>query len=72
MTQSVGAADCIYRKYSLGSMHVSNPGTGDTVTWRKDSLGNMISSDGFVCRTDMLGSRRCDGKGMPLAVLQTK
>ena len=74
VVQSAGAADCTYRKDSLGNTRYQcddgNSGTlrkdslGNVrdsqsgTTWRKDSLGNVRSSEGTTYRKDSLGNVR--------------
>ena len=73
------AGDCTYRKDSLGhtryqcqdgrhgSLRTDSLGTvrdsGTGVTWRKDSLGNVRSSDGTTYRQDSLGNVRVSNPG---------
>ena len=73
------AGDCTYRKDSLGhtryqcqdgrhgSLRTDSLGTvrdsGSGTSWRKDSLGNVRSSDGTTYRQDSLGNvRASNGK----------
>ncbi len=76
---SVHAADCTYRKDSLGNTRYqcddSKSGTlrkdslGNVrdsqsgTTWRKDSLGNVRSSEGTTYRKDSLGNVRVSNPG---------
>ena len=82
------ASDCTYRKDILGNTRyqckdgshgtlrtdslgtVRDSGTG--VTWRKDSLGNVRSSDGTTYRQDSLGNVRASNSRSGLNVTWRK
>lgn len=56
---ALAAADCTYRKDSIGNTRYQCQ-NGRSGTLRTDSLGTLRASDGTVCRSDSLGSQaRC-------------
>ena len=85
---SVHAADCTYRKDSLGNtryqckdgshgtLRTDSLGTvrdsGSGTSWRKDSLGTVRSSDGTTYRRDSLGNVRANNSKSGLKVTWRK
>ena len=82
------ASDCTYRKDSLGNtryqckdgshgtLRTDSLGTvrdsGSGTSWRKDSLGNVRSSDGTTYRRDSLGNVRANNSKSGLNVTWRK
>ncbi len=82
------ASDCTYRKDSLGNtryqcqdgrhgtLRTDSLGTvrdsGSGTSWRKDSLGNVRSSDGTTYRPDSLGNVRANNSKSGLNVTWRK